>query len=66
MLLGNHYGVTIYKNCEGTTATPLSNKVSVETLDRVFQMAFTDKQAIVTPLNKDHYVTSHWSKQFMP
>ena len=29
-------------------------------------MAFTDKQAIVTPLNKDHCATSHWSKQFMP
>ena len=29
-------------------------------------MAFTDKQAIVTPLNKDHRATSHWSKQFMP
>ena len=66
MLLGDHYGVTIYKNSEGTTATPFSKKVSVETLDRVFfQMAFTDKQAIVTHLNKDHYVTSHWSKQFM-
>ena len=29
-------------------------------------MAFTDKQAIVTPVNKDHCATSHWSKQFMP
>ena len=29
-------------------------------------MAFTDKQAIVTPLNEDHYATSHWNKQFMP
>ena len=29
-------------------------------------MAFTDKQAIVTPLNKDHCATSHWSKQFIP
>ena len=29
-------------------------------------MAFTDKQAIVTPLNEDHCATSHWSKQFMP
>ena len=29
-------------------------------------MAFTDKQAIVTPLNKDHCATSHLSKQFMP
>ena len=29
-------------------------------------MAFTDKQAIVIPLNKDHCATSHWSKQFMP
>ena len=27
-------------------------------------MAFTDKQAIVTPLNKDRCATSHWSKQF--
>ena len=26
-------------------------------------MSFTDKQAIVTPLNKDHCATSHWSKQ---
>ena len=60
MLLGNTYGVTINKNSGGTTATPFSNKVSVEILDRVsFQMAFTEKQAIVTPLNKDHYATSH-------
>ena len=29
-------------------------------------MAFTDKQAIVTPLNKDHCATSHCSKQFIP
>ena len=29
-------------------------------------MAFTDKQAIVTPLNKDHCATSYWNKQFMP
>ena len=29
-------------------------------------MAFTDKQAIVTHLNKDHCATSHWSKQFIP
>ena len=29
-------------------------------------MAFTAKQAIITPLNKDHCATSHWSKQFMP
>ena len=28
-------------------------------------MAFTDKQAIVTPLNIDHCATSHWSKQFI-
>ena len=61
MLLGDNYGVTIYKNSRGTTATPFSNKVSVEILDRVFFrcMAFTDKQAIVTPLNKDHCATSH-------
>ena len=55
MLLGDDY----YKNSRGTTATPVSNKVSVEILDRnFFQMAFTDKQAIVTPLNKDHRATS--------
>ena len=61
MLLGDDYGVTIYKNSRGTTATPFSNKILVEILDRVsvFQMAFTDKQAIVTPLNKDHCATSH-------
>ena len=60
MLLGDNYGVTIYKNSRGTTATPFSNKVLVEILDRVyFQMAYTDKQAIVTPLNKDHCATSH-------
>ena len=29
-------------------------------------MAFTDKQAIVTPLNKDQCATSHWNKQFIP
>ena len=28
-------------------------------------MAFTDKQAIVTPLNKDQCATSHWNKQFI-
>ena len=66
MLLGDNYGVTVYKNSRETTATPFSNKVSAEILDRVFWMAFTDKQAIVTPLNKDHCATSHWSKQFMP
>ena len=66
MLLGDNYGVTVYKNSGGTTATPFSSKVSVEILDCVFKMAFTDKQAIVTPLNKDHCATSHWSTQFMP
>ena len=60
MLLGDNYGVTIYKNSRGTTTTPFSNKVSVEIFrSRFFQMAFTDKQAIVTPLNKDHCATSH-------
>ena len=29
-------------------------------------MAFTDKQAIVTPLNKDHCATGQWSKPFKP
>ena len=32
MLLGDNY----YKNSGGTTATPISNKVSVEILDRNF------------------------------
>ena len=36
MLLGDNYGVTIHKNSGGTTATPFSNKVSVEILDCVF------------------------------
>ena len=36
MLLGDDYGVTTYKNSGETTATPFSNKVSVEILDRVF------------------------------
>ena len=46
------------------TATPFINKVSVEILVlQVFSDSFTDKQAIVTPLNK---ATSHWSKQFIP
>ena len=36
MLLGDYYGVTIYNNSGGTTATPFSNKVSVEILDNVF------------------------------
>ena len=40
MLLGDNYGVTIYKNSGGTTATPFSNKVSVEILDRVFLIGF--------------------------
>ena len=29
-------------------------------------MAFTDKEAIVTPLNEDHRATSRWSKQLIP
>ena len=66
MLLGDNYGVTIYKNSGITTAIPFSYKVSVEILDSVFYMVFTAKQAIVTAVNKDHYATSHRSKQFMP
>ena len=58
-LIGDNYGVTIHKNSRGTTATPFSNKVSVEILDCIFSDGFTDKQAIVTPLNKDHCATSH-------
>ena len=48
MLLGNHYGVTIYKNSRGTTATPFSNKVSVEILDRVLfkWLLQTNKQSL--------------------
>ena len=65
MLLGDNYRVTIYKNSGRTTATCFSNEVSVEILDHFFQVAFADKQAIVTPLNKDHCTTSHWSKQFI-
>ena len=30
MLLGDNYGVTIYKNSRGTTDTLFGNKVSVE------------------------------------
>ena len=42
ILLGDNYGVTIYKNSGTTTATPFNNKISVEIVDRVsFQMAFT-------------------------
>ena len=37
MLLSDNYGVTIYRNSGGTTATPFSNKISVEFLDRVFR-----------------------------
>ena len=63
MLLGDNYGVTIYKIAEELQPHLLAIKYrlrSVEILDRVFfQMAFTDKQAIVTPLNKDHCATSH-------
>ena len=68
MLLGDNYGVTIYKNSQRTTATPFSNKVTVKILDRNFSdgFSFTDKQTILTPLNKDHCATSQWSKQFMP
>ena len=36
MLLGNNYGVTIYKNSQRTTATPFNNKVLIEILDRNF------------------------------
>ena len=40
MLLGDNYGVTIYKKSGGTTATPFSNKVSDEILDHVFSDGF--------------------------
>ena len=30
LLLGDKYGLTIYKNNQRTTATPFSNKVSAE------------------------------------
>ena len=40
MLLGNNYGVTIYKNSGGTTATPFSNKISVKILDCIFSDGF--------------------------
>ena len=67
MLLGDNYGVTIYKNSRRTTATPTSNKVSVEILVlQFFSDSFTYKQAIIMPLNKDHCAISHWSKYFMP
>ena len=48
MLLGDNYGVTIYKNSGGTTATPFSNKVSVEILDRIFfrWLLQTSKQSL--------------------
>ena len=36
MLLGDNYEVTIYINSQRTTATPFSNKVSVDILDRNF------------------------------
>ena len=36
MLLGDNYGVTIYKTSGRTTATRFSIKVSVEILDRNF------------------------------
>ena len=36
MLLGDNYWVAIYKNNGEITATPFSNKVSVEILDCVF------------------------------
>ena len=40
MLLGDNYVVTNNKNSGGTTATPFSNKVSVEILDRNFSDDF--------------------------
>ena len=48
MLLGNNYGVAIYKNSRETTATLFSNKVSVEILDRVFfrWLLQTSKQSL--------------------
>ena len=48
MLLGDNYWVTIYKNSERTTATPFSNKITVEILDcNFFQIALqTGKQLL--------------------
>ena len=48
MLLGDNYGVNIYKNSRGTTATPSSNKVSVKILDCVFfrWLLQTNKQSL--------------------
>ena len=67
MLLGHNYEVTIYRNSQRTTATPISNKVSVKILVlQFFSDSFTDKQAIIMSLNKDHCATSHWSEYFMP
>ena len=40
MLLGDNYGVTTSKNSVGIAATPFSNKVSDEILDRVFSDGF--------------------------
>ena len=40
MLLGDNYGVTIYKNSRGTKDTLFSNKISVEIVDRVFSDGF--------------------------
>ena len=48
MLLGDNYGVTIYKNSRGTKDTLFSNKISVEIVDRVFfrWLLQTSKQSL--------------------
>ena len=47
MLLGNNCGISVHKRSQRTTAIPFSNEVSVEIFDCIFQIAFTDKQAIL-------------------
>ena len=60
MLLGNNYGVTIYKTAK--ELQPHHLDICRDCRSEFFQTAFVDKQAIVRALNKDHCTTSHWSK----
>ena len=72
MLQGETYLATIFKNGNGTKAMLHQQNINKRYFylqffrtapghgtggSRFYQMAFKDKQAIVTPLNKDHCAT---------
>ena len=51
ILPGDNYGLTIYKNSLRIMAKLLNNKNTNDFRSPFFQIAFTDKQTIVMPLN---------------